>query len=415
MSIKDRVVDPAPMAKVIHVGNDRQPDLSYILEEKTSTVIFDSGPFTRQYVLNSAAGKSHLEDEDMGCYEVEMECHQFLEHRCPSYSTESSDRPQQVRVENGRLPIEIRCLLGEIGIGVSVLQGVPEQCMLGLKNALPETIQRVESLESNDDRTQAAMIYFESNALPSIDPPIPHTILLLLRLDIILDAECSAHLSTLCPPQTAISASATTEHGEAQERFFDPMLATLAQTVLTQDYPLVFSATKIKHFVWVLEWAQVTANSVFNVYRRASCPKEKARMNSYIQTLQSRYPTIPSDDVRLLLEHVFSCHAYMEVLGRRCQLGVGRRTSALATDLPDADPVEPDVLGELSDFRELDKDKSDFGEIEDSDEDDFWDQGCEMEGDMEDMADVWAGFDSADEKNKDEEEEELWSDILQDY
>ncbi|KAG0022293.1 hypothetical protein BGZ81_008606 [Podila clonocystis] len=391
MSVYDRVVDLAtssPMAEVIHVGNDRQPDLSHILEGKTSTVIFDLEPFTRQYILNSATGQSHLEDEDLGCYKVKMECHQFLKHRSLSYSTESSDRPQQVRVENGRLPIEIRCFLGERGIGMNVLQGVPEQYMLGLKNALPETIQRVESLESSDDQTQAAMIYFESNALPSIDPPVPHTILLLLRLDIIFDTECSEHLSALCPPQTATSASSKTEYGEAQERFFDPLMVTLAQTVLTQDYPLVFSATKIKHFVWVLEWAQ---------------------------TLQSRYPTIPSDDVRLLLEHVFGCHAYMEVLGRRYQLGADCRTSALATDSPDANPVDPAVLGELSEFRELDKDESDFGEIEDSDEDDFWDQGCELEGDMEDMADVWAGFDSADDKNKDEEDEEPWSDILQDY
>lgn len=60
----------------------------------------------------------------------------------------------------------------------------------------------------------------------------------------------------------------------------------------------------------------------------------------------------------------------------------------------DVDPVEPAVLGELFGFRELD-------------EDDFWDESCELEDDMEDMAEVWAGLDSPD-------EEESWSDILQD-
>lgn len=181
------------------------------------------------------------------------------------------------------------------------------------QDALPETIHRFESLEPSDDRVQGrnrnfpsickpvtrssctfppvysnfrtsvAKIYFDSNALPSIDPRVPHSILLLLRLDIILDAECSAHLPTLCLPQTPANASAVAELEEAQERFFDPLMATLAHTVLAQDYPLVFSAAKIKNFVWVLEWVQVTVDSLHNVYRRASCPREKARMTSYIQ------------------------------------------------------------------------------------------------------------------------------------
>lgn len=71
------------------------------------------------------------------------------------------------------------------------------------------------------------------------------------------------------------------------------------------------------------------------------------------------------------------------------------------------DPVEPAVLGEFREFRELDEDEETaFGEIKD-DDDDFWDEACELEGDMEDMAEVWAGLDSPD-------EEESWSDILQD-
>lgn len=123
------------------------------------------------------------------------------------------------------------------------------------------------------------MIYFASNALPSIDPDVPYSMLLLLRLEIILHAECPAHLLALCPPPPT---PAMTGHEEARERLFEPLMATLAHTILTQDYPLVFSAAKIKNFVWVLEWAQVTAHSLYNVYRRASCSREKARMSGYI-------------------------------------------------------------------------------------------------------------------------------------
>ncbi|KAF9328206.1 Type 1 phosphatases regulator ypi1 [Podila minutissima] len=374
---------------------DYWSDFPSILEEKTSTVIFDSGPFLRQYGHNGATEENHLEVR----YEVKMECHQFLEHRRSPDSVDSSDRPlQQVRVENGRLPMEVRFFLGGSRTEVEVPQGVVEQCMLGLKDALSETIQRFEGLEPSENGTQAAMIYFASNALPSIDPDVPHSILLFLRLEIILNAECPPHLFALCPPPPT---PAITGHEEAQELLFEPLMATLAHTMLTQDYPLVFSAAKIKHFVWVLEWAQVTAHSLYNVYRRASCSREKARMSGYIQTLQSRYPTIPFDDVQLLLEHVFTCHAYSEALGRRYHRGASKRKSALAMDPSSgADPVEPAVLRDLDEFRELDEDEETaFGEIKDSDEDDFWHEACELEDDMEDMAEVWAGLDFPDEKD----------------
>lgn len=129
-------------------------------------------------------------------YEVKLECHQFLEHRCslPRRGTESYQALQQVRVENGRLPINIRWFLAHERDEVQVLQGALEQCMLGLKvksripmekgdeegkslvrtnlgiliqvltpfpyqylpyqNALPETIQRFERLEPSEDGTQ---------------------------------------------------------------------------------------------------------------------------------------------------------------------------------------------------------------------------------------------------------------------
>lgn len=73
-------------------------------------------------------------DQNIGRYEVKMECHQFLEHRRSPDSVDSSNRPlQQVRVENGRLPMEVRFFLGESRTEVEVPQGVVEQCMLGLK------------------------------------------------------------------------------------------------------------------------------------------------------------------------------------------------------------------------------------------------------------------------------------------
>ncbi|KAG0078607.1 Type 1 phosphatases regulator ypi1 [Podila epicladia] len=400
---------------------DRRSDFPSILEEKASTIIFDARPFLRQHDLNGATEENHLGDQNMGRYEVKMKCHQFLEHRCSSDSAYPSDRPlQQVRVENGRLPMEVRLFQDESHTEVEVPQGVLERCMLGMKNALSETIRRFEGLEPSEDGTQAAMIYFESNALPSIDHDVPHSILLLLRLEINLNAEWLPHLFNLCaPPPTP----AITGHEEVQERFFKPLMATLAHMKLAQDYPLVFSAAKIKHFVWVLEWVQVTAHSLYNVYRRASCSREKARMSGYIQTLQSRYPTIPFDDIRLLLEHVFTCHAYSEVLGRRYQCGAGKIKDELAMDPPSgADPLEQAVLEELDEFRELDEDEETvFGEIEDSDEDDFWHEGCDLDDDKEDMAEVWAGLDSPDENNGEEEkqqEDEVfdpWSDILQDY
>ncbi|KAF9310335.1 hypothetical protein BG003_008664 [Podila horticola] len=397
MSAENHPTDPATGAHMTEtiLKEDHQPDVLFILEEKTSTVTFDSGNFFRQCDLNSATEGTHLEAHGMVRYKVEMECHQFLEHRCSSDNSNSSNRLlQQVRVGNARLPIEVRCFIGESRTEVEVPQ------------AGYSIIVHFPPVYSNF-RTSVAKIYFDSNALPSIDPRVPHSILLLLRLDIILDAECSAHLPTLCLPQTPANASALAELEEAQERFFDPLMATLAHTVLAQDYPLVFSAAKIKNFVWVLEWVQVTVDSLHNVYRRASCPREKARMTSYIQLLQSRYPTIPSDDVRLLLEHVFTCHAYSEVLGRR-QHGSGKRTTKFVMNPSSGvDPVEPAVLGEFREFRELDEDEETaFGEIKD-DDDDFWDEACELEGDMEDMAEVWAGLDSPD-------EEESWSDILQD-
>lgn len=67
-------------------------------------------------------------------YKVEMECHQFLEHRCSSDNSNSSNRLlQQVRVGNARLPIEVRCFIGESRTEVEVPQGVLQQFMFGLK------------------------------------------------------------------------------------------------------------------------------------------------------------------------------------------------------------------------------------------------------------------------------------------
>lgn len=128
------------------------------------------------------------------------------------------------------------------------------------------------------------MIYFDSNTLPLIDPYVPHTILLLLRLNIIVDAG-PVQLSTFFSSQPTLN---ITEHDDAlssnneTQELFDPLMITIAH-MLTQDYPLVFSAAKIKYFVWVMEWVQLTANSLYNVYRRASHSKEKTRMTSYIQ------------------------------------------------------------------------------------------------------------------------------------
>lgn len=113
----------------------------------------------------------------------------------------------------------------------------------------------------------------------------------------------------------------------------------------------------------------------------------------------------------MLLEHIFTCHAYSEVLGR-CR-GVGKRSSELVVD-PDANVAMESVQGEVIELQELDEgEESVYDEIEDSDDDDIWSEGGALESDMEDVTDLWAGFDSPDEKAKDEEEEEVesWSDI----
>ncbi|KAF9371799.1 hypothetical protein CPB97_001711 [Podila verticillata] len=418
MSSENQSADPATTAhKVATHAESSQPNSPSILEEKTSIVTFDLEPLLRQYGLDNITRVNHLKDQDMERYEVKLECHQFLEHRCslPRRGTESYQALQQVRVENGRLPINIRWFLAHERDEVQVLQGALEQCMLGLKNALPETIQRFERLEPSEDGTQAAMIHFGSNALPLIEPCVPHTILLLLRLDIIVDAECPVQLSAFSSQPTLDitkhDGESLSSNNETQE-LFDPLMATFTH-MLTQDYPLVFSAAKIKHFVWVMEWVQLTANSLYNVYRRASHPREKARMTSYIQTLQSRYPTIPSDDIRLLLEHVFTCHAYSEVGPCR---GASKRTSELVMD-PDTDVAMETVQGEKIEFRELDEgEEVSYGEIEDSDDDGLWSEGGALESDVEVMTDLWAGLDSPDEKYKDDEDDaESWSYIsLQD-
>ncbi|KAF9211664.1 hypothetical protein BGZ59_007771 [Podila verticillata] len=416
MSTENQSADPETTAhKLTAHAESNQPDFPSIVEEKTSTVTFDLKPLLRQYGLNNITRVNHLKDQDMEHYEVKLECHQFLEHRCslPRRRTESYRALRQVRVENGKLPIKVRWFLASEREEVQVLQGALEQCMLGLKNALPETIQRFDCLEPSEDGTQAAMIYFGSNTLPLIEPGVPHTILLLLRLDIIVDAECSVQPSAFSSQPTLN----ITEHdreslsgnNEAQE-LFNPLIAALTH-MLTQDYPLVFSAAKIKQFVWVMEWVQLTANSLYNVYRRASHPREKARMTSYIQTLQSRYPTIPSDDVRLLLEHVFTCHAYGEV--GSCH-GAGNRSSELVMD-PDTDVAMETVQREKTEFRELDEgEEFAYGEIENSDDDDLWSEGGALESDVHIMTDLWAGLDSPDEKDEDDEDEddvESWSDI----
>lgn len=84
---------------------------------------------------------------------------------------------------------------------------------------------------------------------------------------------------------------------------------------------------------------------------------------------------------------------------------------------PETDVAMETVQGEMIELRELDEgEEFAYGEIEDNDDDDLWSEGGALESDMEDMTDLWAGLDSPDEKDKDDEDEvELWSDIsLQD-
>lgn len=76
-------------------------------------------------------------------YEVRLECHQFLKLQCPSPRRGTAYRDlQQVRVENGRLPIEVRLFLAGEHVEVQVLQGVLEQCMLGLKVKFRMTMEK---------------------------------------------------------------------------------------------------------------------------------------------------------------------------------------------------------------------------------------------------------------------------------
>ena len=92
-------------------------------------------------------------------YEVRLECRQFLKHRCssPRRGTAYQDL-QQVRVENGRLPIEVRLFLAGEHVEVQVLQDVLEQCVLGLKVKFRTTAEKKAMKKGPLERTELGML-----------------------------------------------------------------------------------------------------------------------------------------------------------------------------------------------------------------------------------------------------------------
>ncbi|KAF9426677.1 hypothetical protein BGZ94_006166 [Podila epigama] len=403
------------------------------LEEKAAYITFDASQFYQQSELDiDSQNKSlhdaeeehvervetstHLVDQVPRCQELKLICSQFLEHRRPKSTSSPSmntnnnidiihHEPEenkilcQIRSQLGPFPVEIRFLDSnseeELPFTTFVHHGLVVHCLQALKNALSDVVLRFGSIEQEHDGTWVSMIYFDSNALPSINPHVPYTVLLSLRLDIIWSLDhfrvaglfqdnSSSNLDSTKAITTQHASDESSHHSDMlqeqqqpqrqqqQQQLLDAIMTQLAQDILIPEYPLIFSLAKMNHFIWAHRWATVSAHSVYNIFCRATNQDQKEKMNSFIQMC---WVIIIVDDSLIFVA---------------VELQHGSHSS-----------IQDDPDEQYAGMDNIDQDNQSFDEMEFTDEDDDDEVasiGYEQdERDVvEDMVDLWHGHEEDD-------------------
>ncbi|KAG0337734.1 Type 1 phosphatases regulator ypi1 [Podila humilis] len=208
-------------------------------EQKSHKVFFDAQKF--------------LELQTQVCQEF-FECHQFLEHRYPEESRPSSPLLQhrqqeeegnseihalqkttpsnsrvpekrtlwQTRVEYGGLPVSMCFVDMKELIPKQKLRAFMDLCMQGLKVEQYKTNSAGNDDDDDDDddgggATEANYdVYFESNALPAVNPHSPYTVLRSLKLDVAWSAACISAILN------ALSANTMTEKQKQEQQQMSP-------------------------------------------------------------------------------------------------------------------------------------------------------------------------------------------------